>query len=186
LNGTIGVEAALLLARVMTPETESAWVDRAKERTFKHLREEIDLVELAARINDDRSPSLPPDRDEIRAFEAMESAILSGDLMRHALGIARDDDVAGPAAFEVTAEGNVQMSGASSPAGAVQMSGVPIPRRHPARSCAADRSMPFGCVSARTSGCGSARSKLRSQSTRARARSSFASCACRSGEPGPR
>jgi hypothetical protein len=104
LNGTIGSEAALLVCRVMVPETESAWVARAKERTFKHLREEVDLVEFAARVNGDRSPALPPDEDEIKSFEVFASEVLSGRMMRIALGIEREDDVAGPAASRAVSE----------------------------------------------------------------------------------
>jgi hypothetical protein len=112
LNGTIGSEAALLVCRVMAPETESAWVARAKERTFKHLREEVDLVEFAARVNKDRSPALPPEDAEIKSFEEFASDVLSGRMMRIALGIERDDDVAGPAAPSEESAG-VQISGGS-------------------------------------------------------------------------
>lgn len=44
-QGHIGFEAAQLLARIATPDTEQAWVDRATRRTFKHLREEIQALE---------------------------------------------------------------------------------------------------------------------------------------------
>jgi len=40
-SAEIGYEAALLVARVATPDTAAAWVDRARRRTIVHLREEV-------------------------------------------------------------------------------------------------------------------------------------------------
>lgn len=50
VGGRIGYEAAALVARVSGRATESAWVARAEARTVKLLREEIDAVELLARL----------------------------------------------------------------------------------------------------------------------------------------
>ena len=41
-EGRIGHEAATLIARVATPDTEAAWIERAGRRTHKHLKEEVD------------------------------------------------------------------------------------------------------------------------------------------------
>ena len=80
-QGRIGFEAAQLLARIATADTERAWVDRATRRTFKHLREEVQSVEMAARFagQTDRSP---PSEEHIEQMQALERAILSGELLR--------------------------------------------------------------------------------------------------------
>src|SRR5690606_21542580 len=44
-RGTIGVSAALLLTRVATEKTAVVWGERARQRTLKHLREEVTFVE---------------------------------------------------------------------------------------------------------------------------------------------
>jgi len=80
-QGRIGFEAAQLIARIATADTERAWVDRATRRTFKHLREEVQAVEMAARFagQTDRSP---PSEEHIQQMQALERAILSGELLR--------------------------------------------------------------------------------------------------------
>jgi hypothetical protein len=45
-RGELGYEAARLVASVATCATVEAWVERARERTVRHLREEIDAAEL--------------------------------------------------------------------------------------------------------------------------------------------
>ena len=49
-QGQIGFEAAHLIARIATPTTERAWLTRATRRTFKHLREEVQAIEMATRF----------------------------------------------------------------------------------------------------------------------------------------
>ncbi len=49
--GRIGCEAASLIARVASEASAHAWIERAETRTVKHLREEVDAVELLARAN---------------------------------------------------------------------------------------------------------------------------------------
>jgi hypothetical protein len=80
-QGRIGFEAAQLLTRIATPNTERAWVDRATRRTFKHLREEVQAVEILTRFagKTDRSP---PTEAHIQQTQALERAIFSGDLLR--------------------------------------------------------------------------------------------------------
>ena len=80
-QGQIGFEAAQLIARIATPDTERAWLDRATRRTFKHLREEVQAVEMLTRFagQTDRSP---PSEDHIQQMQALERAILSGELLR--------------------------------------------------------------------------------------------------------
>jgi hypothetical protein len=48
-RGELGYEAARLVASVATRETEELWVARAKERTVRHLREELEVAALLGR-----------------------------------------------------------------------------------------------------------------------------------------
>lgn len=81
-QGHIGFEAAQLVARIATPDTERAWLDRATRRTFKHLREEVQAVETLTRFAAKPDHS-PPTEAQIAEVQALERAILSGDLLRH-------------------------------------------------------------------------------------------------------
>ncbi|MGD8318211.1 MAG: HNH endonuclease signature motif containing protein [Myxococcales bacterium] len=135
-RGHIGFEAAQLIARIATTDTERAWVDRATRRTFKHLREEVQAVEMATRYagQTDRSP---PSEEHIAQMQALERAILSGELLRR---IARDrlpegharnewaasDDAATPSLHPSDPSIVVQISGTSDAQDdVVQISGSP-------------------------------------------------------------
>ena len=83
-QGEIGFEAAKLVARIATPETEQAWVERASRRTFKHLREEVQALELATRFTA-QSDHSPPSEEQIEQMHALERAILSGELLRRVI-----------------------------------------------------------------------------------------------------
>ncbi|MEO8178743.1 MAG: hypothetical protein ABI895_07915 [Deltaproteobacteria bacterium] len=73
----IGVEAALQLVRIATPRTEPAWLERARQRTVKHLREEVSAALVAVRLSGDAD--CPPPRDEeLEEFQELERAVLSG------------------------------------------------------------------------------------------------------------
>jgi hypothetical protein len=68
-DGEVGLAAGKLLARIVTQETEHAWVERARRRTFKHLREEVLAAETRARLDDGvpgppGGPSIPPMHDD--------------------------------------------------------------------------------------------------------------------------
>jgi hypothetical protein len=100
-QGTIGFDAATQLARVATEQTEEQWVERARRRTAKHLREEVELAELAARRTGQRA-SLPPTEEQMRA---LLRAAASGDQRARvgggrrgaaAAGWGRDGAGAGP------------------------------------------------------------------------------------------
>ena len=80
-QGHIGFEAAQLLARIATPTTERAWLTRATRRTFKHLREEVQAVEMTSRFLNESAHS-PPSEEHIDQVQAVERAILSGELLR--------------------------------------------------------------------------------------------------------
>ncbi|MEO8184079.1 MAG: hypothetical protein ABI895_35110 [Deltaproteobacteria bacterium] len=51
-SAKVGVEAALQLVRIATPLTELAWLERARQRTVKHLREEISAALVAVYLRD--------------------------------------------------------------------------------------------------------------------------------------
>jgi hypothetical protein len=117
-QGRIGFEAAQLVARIATPDTERAWVDRATRRTFKHLREEVQAVEMTTRFTPQTDRS-PPTEAHIQQMQALERAILSGELLR---SITRHALPKNPA-DETTA---VQISGSpDDETTAVQISGSP-------------------------------------------------------------
>jgi hypothetical protein len=75
--GQIGVEAAVQVVRVATPSTAAAWVERAQQRTIKHLREEVAAALVAVRSSGDAD--CPPPMDaEMVAFHELEEAVVSG------------------------------------------------------------------------------------------------------------
>jgi hypothetical protein len=76
-RGELGYEAARLVARVATHRTVESWVTRAKERTLRHLREEIDTAELLSRWSDS-SIVVPPSDEGVRRVEELERAVVSG------------------------------------------------------------------------------------------------------------
>jgi hypothetical protein len=84
-QGHIGFEAAHLIARIATPSTERAWLTRATHRTFKHLREEVQAVEMSTRYLGATDTS-PPSKAQLQQVEAAERAILSGELLRRVIG----------------------------------------------------------------------------------------------------
>ena len=78
-TGRIGVEAALQVARVATRGTEGAWVERARQRTIKHFREEVAAALVAVRLSGERECP-PPVDSELSAFQGLERAVLRGGL----------------------------------------------------------------------------------------------------------
>jgi hypothetical protein len=78
-RGELGYEAARLVARVATRATVEPWVARATERTLRHLREEIDAAELLARWSESAAV-LPPSDAELRRVEALERAVVTGQM----------------------------------------------------------------------------------------------------------
>ena len=83
-GGEIGTCAARMLARIVTPETEHAWVERAKVRTFKHLSEEIELVSMDVRLLGEDANRYPPDDERIRRYHEWQREVLSGEAFRKA------------------------------------------------------------------------------------------------------
>ena len=78
MGGRIGYEAAALVARVCGRATEAAWVARAEGRTVKLLREEIDAVELVARVEGVRAWEVgPPDAAMMADVHAVERGVMA-------------------------------------------------------------------------------------------------------------
>lgn len=75
--GQLGVEAASQVARVATPRTQGAWVERARHRTTKHLREEVAAALVAVRWSGELDCP-PPMDSEMTAFHELERAVVSG------------------------------------------------------------------------------------------------------------
>jgi hypothetical protein len=67
------------VARIATRATEEAWVARAKERTFRHLREEIEVAELLARWSESDTV-VPPSDTDVRRVEELERAVVAGQI----------------------------------------------------------------------------------------------------------
>jgi len=77
----VGVEAALQLVRIATAKTEAAWVERARRRTIKHLREEVAAALVAVRLSGEKDCP-PPVDPELVAFHALEQRVVSGEFAR--------------------------------------------------------------------------------------------------------
>jgi hypothetical protein len=75
--GQIGVEAAVQVVRVAVPSTEVAWIERARQRTIKHLREEVAAALVAVRLSGE-AHCPPPVEGEMAAFHQLEQAVVSG------------------------------------------------------------------------------------------------------------
>jgi hypothetical protein len=88
-RGEVGYEAALLIGRVMGPTSNAAvaeaWIARAKRRTFKHLRQEVDAIMLSTSL-DPRVSREPPTAADLEAIEALERKVQSGAFFRSLLG----------------------------------------------------------------------------------------------------
>jgi len=78
VGGRIGYEAATLIARVCGTANEAAWVARAEGRTVKLLREELDAVEMLARVDGVAVDLLgPPDEDTMADMHAVERGVIA-------------------------------------------------------------------------------------------------------------
>ena len=83
-RGEIGYEAPMLLTRIATPDNAEAWVERARGRTFKHLREDVDAVEFLLKV-DPTAGFDPPSDAVLAAYFEFERGVLRGDVMAPAL-----------------------------------------------------------------------------------------------------
>ena len=75
--GRICYESAALIARICGPANVQAWIERATQCMVKQLREDVDVIELLARL-EGRSPSKldPPDDDTRDAVDDIERAVV--------------------------------------------------------------------------------------------------------------
>jgi hypothetical protein len=73
----VGYEAARLVARIATPETDEAWTDHAAHRTLVHLREDLRAAGLLARVSRRENPAPPPD-DVVADLKALEARVITG------------------------------------------------------------------------------------------------------------
>ncbi|MCK6546365.1 HNH endonuclease [Myxococcota bacterium] len=84
-EGEVGYESALLVSRVVGRSVDDglaeAWIDRAKRRTYKHLREEVRAVELARGYDPEVSPR-PPSDEDLQAVADFERKVQSGEVVR--------------------------------------------------------------------------------------------------------
>ncbi len=113
-TGELGVEAALQLVRIATPATEVAWVERARQRTVKHLREEVAAALAAVRLSGE-ADCPPPAEVEMDGFHELERAVVSGRACRNGAATAdqlaqhpvfvRSTECAGAADHRDTADG---------------------------------------------------------------------------------
>jgi hypothetical protein len=76
-QGAIGFDAAVQLVKVVTEKTEQLWVERAKRRTAKHLREEVELCEMVVRRTGRRG-CLPPTEEQMQRYFELERAVTTG------------------------------------------------------------------------------------------------------------
>ena len=75
--GRICYESAALIARICGPANVQAWIERATQCMVKQLREDVDVIELLARL-EGRSPTKldPPDDDTRDAVDDIERAVV--------------------------------------------------------------------------------------------------------------
>ncbi|MBX3249806.1 MAG: hypothetical protein KF901_21695 [Myxococcales bacterium] len=85
-DGKLGLEAALLVARVASRTTAHAWVKRAQQRTYENLREEVQAAELTMRLTGSKRAPLPPDRESLEAAWKVERDTLSGASLQALIG----------------------------------------------------------------------------------------------------
>jgi hypothetical protein len=73
----LGYEAARLVASVASRETVESWVQRARERTVKHLREEVDAAQMLGRVGMGMTMA-PPAVTTMDAIAELERRIVTG------------------------------------------------------------------------------------------------------------
>ncbi|MCC6622520.1 MAG: hypothetical protein IT385_14745 [Deltaproteobacteria bacterium] len=78
-DGCLGTTSTMLIGRVEDASSIGAWVERAAQRTFVHLREEVDAVGLLARVSGEAGWLAPPDEDTLAEVQRLEAAVLTGE-----------------------------------------------------------------------------------------------------------
>ncbi len=78
VSGRIGYEAAVFVARVAGGQSVHAWIERATLRTVKQLREEVDGIEMLARVADRPTSSYaPPEPEDVDGLHDVERAVIA-------------------------------------------------------------------------------------------------------------
>jgi hypothetical protein len=86
-EGKIGFEAAQLVGRVANGGTSAGWIEQAERRTIKHLREEVQAVEMATRMETEGPVAFtPPTEAEMKEVEDLRRRVLGGDLSQMSVG----------------------------------------------------------------------------------------------------
>jgi hypothetical protein len=84
-RGEIGYESALLIGRLLGWSASSAlvtaWIERARVRTYKHLREDVGAVQMAVNLDPTVSRE-PPGAADLEAIAELERRVQSGDFFR--------------------------------------------------------------------------------------------------------
>ncbi|MCC6624810.1 MAG: hypothetical protein IT385_26405, partial [Deltaproteobacteria bacterium] len=78
-DGRLKTTSATLIGRVANASSVGAWVERAAQRTFVHLREEVEAAGLLARVSGEAGWLAPPDEDTLAEVQRLESAVLAGE-----------------------------------------------------------------------------------------------------------
>ncbi len=112
-DGVVGYEAATLIARVATPDTEEAWIERARRRTFKHLAEEVHAVEMIGQMMRLEDPPGPPDEAEVAIAQSIERDFVSGAYARRAFGMERGEEDEAPSVDDASSSPYAEMARAA-------------------------------------------------------------------------
>ena len=94
-EGRIDPSHASAMARVATPDTLEAWIERATRRTYKHLLEEVQLAELLVRVGGGDAVE-PPSDDEVAEWHRVEADWLSGAFVKEWSTQIEEELVSGP------------------------------------------------------------------------------------------
>ncbi|MCC6620600.1 MAG: HNH endonuclease [Deltaproteobacteria bacterium] len=78
-DGRLGTASATLIGRIADASSVGAWVARAAQRTFVHLREEVEAAGLLARVSGEAGWLAPPDEDALAEVQRVEAAVLGGE-----------------------------------------------------------------------------------------------------------
>jgi hypothetical protein len=119
----LGVEAALQVVRIATPLSQRAWVQRARQRTIKHLREDVAAALTAVRLSGTLNCP-PPEGEEIDRFCELERAVVSGTVCRGAAGSPSAVPVDGAPPAEMS-NGVSSAPGSSAPGSSAPGSSAP-------------------------------------------------------------
>jgi hypothetical protein len=82
-DGTLAYEVARLVTEVSVSDTAVEWVSRARERTVKHLREEVSVAQVLARLGVN-TMKRPPSEATMAEVAEIERKVITGTEFQHA------------------------------------------------------------------------------------------------------